>query len=103
MKKPIIIIVVCVAFVVGAAVGFCVSTYYAGCLSASQTIASSLYNVSASYAPLKLLKDGKTEKATTVLEIELDSAMRNLDLMAETLNRPDILTNSYVVKARVLK
>jgi hypothetical protein len=103
MKKRTTVIIVCVAFVVGAAVGFGLSSYFWARLSESQIIASSLSGVSTTYAPLKLLKDGKTKEATEILEVELDSSMHNLELMSDTLHRPDILTNSFVVKAKALK
>jgi hypothetical protein len=103
MKTRTTIIIVGVALVIGAAVGFGISSYFWSRLSESQTIASSLSGVSTAYAPLKLLKDGKSKEATDILEVELDSSMRNLELMSATLHRPDILTNSFVVNAKALR
>ena len=103
MKTRTTIIIVGVALVIGAAIGFGISSYFWSRLSESQTIASSLSGVSTAYAPLKLLKDGRSKDATDILEVELDSSMRNLELMSDTLHRPDILTNSFVVGAKALK
>ena len=103
MKTRITIIIAGVAFVIGAVAGLCVSSYFWSRLSDSQTIASSLSGVSTAYAPLKLLKAGKSEEATQVLEVELDSSIHNLELMSDTLHRPDILTNSFVAGAKALR
>ena len=103
MKKRTAIIIVFLAFVVGAIVGSGTTSYLWSRVSESQTIASSLSGVSTAYAPLKLLKDGKSKEATDILEVELDSAMQNIELMSQTLNRPDMLTNSAVVGAKALK
>ena len=103
MKKQTIIIIVCVAFVIGAAVGLGVSSFYWSRLVGFATVAASTSSVMQAYAPLKLLKDGQTDKATRLLEVELDSAINGLELVSATLNRPDILTNSSVVSAKALK
>jgi hypothetical protein len=68
-----------------------------------QTVGTSLSGVSAAYAPLKLLKNGQTDEATKILEVELDGAMQNVELMSQTLNRPDMLTNSSVIGAKTLR
>jgi hypothetical protein len=100
MKKRTAIIVVLVASGVGAWSGFFVSTWLWLRVVEDGTVSSSLYHVSAAYAPLKMLKEGQTEKATKHLQVELRSALENVDLMSTTLHRPDMLTNSVVVRAR---
>jgi len=103
IKTPTIIIIIAVALVIGVAVGFGISSYFWSRLSESQTTASAMSGVSTAYVPLKLLKDGKSREATDILKIELDSSMRNLELISDTLHRPDILTNSFVAGAQALR
>jgi uncharacterized membrane protein YfcA len=103
MKIRFTIIIVCVAFVIGTAVGFWVSSYFASRVMEFGTIQTSLNAVSMAYAPLKLLKSDRPEDATKVLELELDSSLKNIELVSATLKRPDILTNTAVVGARALK
>jgi len=61
-----------------------------------------LYDISEVYTPLKLLKDGQTARATTNLQIELHSALQSADLVSSTLHRPDMLTNSMVLRAKAM-
>jgi hypothetical protein len=103
MKKKTAIIITCVAFVVGATVGFETSSFFWSRLMEFQTVTTSLSSVAEAYAPLKLLRSGKTEDAMNVLEVQLDSSMNNVELMSATLNRPDILTNYFVVNAKTMK
>ena len=103
MKLRAALIISCVVFLVGAGIGFSVAAHFWSRVVDFQTVESSLSNVTSVYAPLKFLNEGQTEKAKDILKIELDGAMRNVELMATTLNRPDMLTNSSVVGAKKLK
>jgi len=59
-----------------------------------------MYHVSTTYYALRLLKAGQTDKLASHLQTALHGSMQDIDLMAATLHRPDMLTYSLVVKAR---
>jgi hypothetical protein len=101
MKKRIAIILVVVAFGVGGYGGFFLSTrIWSHMVVEPQLVSSSLHEIVMVYPALKLLREGQTERATQLLQAQLHNALGGVDLMSETLHRPDMLTNSIVVRAR---
>jgi hypothetical protein len=106
MKKQTTIIFVLVSLIVGGLAGF-----YAGGRAYTriwmrvveeQLVSSSLWHVTSMYHAEKLLKDRKTEEAEQFLQVMTHSALQSVDLLSVTLQRPDMLTNSDVVSARLL-
>jgi len=100
MKKRTGVILAVAAFFVGTITGLFASTYVWSRIYGEGTVTHCLYNLSSAYVPLKLLKDGQTEKATQHLQMELHSALTGVEIVSDTLHRPDMLTNSIVVNAR---
>jgi hypothetical protein len=100
MKKRTGVILAVVAFIVGMWTGHFVSSYFWSRFYGEGTITHCLYDVSSAYFPLKLLKDGQTERAAQYLQMQLHGALTGVDLTSTTLHRPDMLTNSAVVSAR---
>ncbi len=93
----------CAAFVVGVITGFFVSSRLWSRNVEFETTTSALHEVTTALHPLKLLKAGQTREATQVLEVQLGSALRSLELLSETLNRPGLLTNAAVLGAKALR
>jgi hypothetical protein len=103
MKKRTAIILVVVAFSIGGYGGFFLSTrLWTRIVVGPQLVTSSLHEVVMVYPALKLLREGQTERATHLLQGQLHNALGDVDLMSQTLRRPDMLTNSIVVRARAM-
>ncbi len=100
MKKRTGAILAVMAFVVGVATGHFVSSYLWSRIIEEGLVSHSLNNLSSAYFPLRLLKDGQTDRAARHLEMELQGALQDVDLLSTTLHRKDMLTNSIVVRAR---
>jgi hypothetical protein len=103
MKKRPAIFLALAALAAGAAIGNGISSHYSGQMLEFQIIAASSKGVSDSYRPLKLLRDGDTTNAANVLQSQMTTALQRLDLVSQTYDRPDILTNDFVVNAKALK
>jgi hypothetical protein len=82
--------------------GFRESTLFWSRLSEEQTVNSTLGPIVTLYPPLKLLKEGQTEKATHQMQAELKNALDGVDIISQALHRSDMLTNSLVLRAKNL-
>jgi hypothetical protein len=103
IKTRIAIFLALAALVAGGAIGNAVSSYYSGQVQQFLVVAASLKGVSDSYKPLKMLRDGDTNNATRTLQTQMTTALKRLDLVSQTYDRPDILTNDFVANAKALK
>jgi hypothetical protein len=108
MKKQTVIMITLVAFVIGSLAGYIAgerrgfgeSTRIWSRLSEEQTVSTTLADFVRVYPALKLLRDGQTERATHLLQSQLQNGLDGVDLISQTLYRPDKLTNSVVIHAR---
>jgi len=103
MKKRAAVFLALAALVAGAAIGNAISSHYSGQVLQFQIVADSLKRVSDSYTPLKMLRDGDTNNAAKVLQTQMTGALQHLELVSQTFDRTDILTNACVVNAQALK
>jgi hypothetical protein len=103
IKKRTAIFLAFAALVVGGVIGSGISDYCSGQVQQFVIIAATLKEVSDAYKPLKLLQAGDTTNATRTLQTQMTKSLQRLDLVSQTFNRPDILTNDFAVNARALK
>ena len=103
MKNRSALLLAFAALVIGGLIGSVISSYCSGQVIQFQNVQATLIGVSDSYKPLKLLRNGDATNAANVLQSQMTTALQRLNLVAQTYNRPDILTNDFVVNAKALK
>jgi hypothetical protein len=110
MKMRTVAIITTVGFVIGALAGFLLGHHAGGRemsaiwvpLVQNEIVSSSFHEVVMVYPALKLLNEGKTETAKNLLQSQLHNALDIVDSASQTFHRPDMLTNSIVVRARAM-
>jgi hypothetical protein len=100
MKKRTGAILAATTFVVGVVTGYLVSSYSCSRVAGEVAVSNYLNDVSSAYFPLKLIKDGQTDRASDYLRFQLRVALQCVDAISIGLHRPDMKTNSVVVHAR---
>ena len=103
MKKRNTILLVVVALLLGIVAGHIASSVMWKQVLEDSLVAAAIHDVSSSYLPLELLGEGNTNRALARLESDLQRALSTVQLHAETLNRPDMLTHSIVIAAKTVK
>jgi hypothetical protein len=91
----------CVAgAILGFVAGFGFSTRMWSRAMEEKLVASSRWEVTSMNHLRTLIDTGQTNRVTNDLQDFLHNALQNVDLLSDTLHRPDMLTNSAVVSAR---
>jgi hypothetical protein len=103
MKKRKGVVLAVVAFFIGAATGFSVSSYCWKRSTEDIITSHSLERVASAYHTLKFIEDGQTDSARYHLRSNLVIELQVLDTLSAFMHRPDLLTNSVVVNARAFE
>lgn len=100
MKRRTVMFLVLSGFVAGGVTGHFVSSYFWSRVLEDMVVADSLHEVSSAYVPLRFLRRGENSQAVKHLEMTLDLTLRHVEVLSDHLKRPDMLTNSIVVRAK---
>ena len=100
MKTRNVIAIAVAALVAGLVVGYAVSSVMWERFLERVIVSASLYNVTSACVPLEYLSEGQTNRAAVCLETDLSGALQAIAIQADKLQRPDLLTNTSVLRAR---